>query len=302
MEDTPFYSGFVALIGRPNSGKSTLLNAVLGEQMAIVSPMPQTTQRNMRGIYNEDNLQIVFVDTPGIHRGKHQLNQEMYNLSTSVFKDSGLTALCYLVDMTRDLGEEEDEIAKMVGKLDIPVVIVLNKADQITIEEGSKREKDFNNRYPLLSSLPQIMISSVAADAGEIFVDTLRKYLPEGPQYYPADDLTDASLRFFASEYIRKQIIDLTHEEVPHACFVEITEYNEGEGLHQISADIHVETAGQKGIIIGAKGRTISAIRRGAEKKMRLLSRSKTKINLFVKVTKHWRDKKQFLKEAGFGE
>jgi GTP-binding protein Era len=302
MEDNNFHSGFVALIGRPNAGKSTLLNAVLGERLAVVSSMPQTTQRNMRGIYNEENLQIVFVDTPGIHRGKHQLNHEMFNISTSVFKDSGLNMLIYLVDMTRDFGEEEDEIAKMVAKLEIPVAIVLNKADQLTLPEAKRVEKEFNERYEKLSNLPQIMLSSVASDAGEIFIRAIKKYIPEGPQYYPEDDMTDASLRFFASEYIRNQIIELTYEEVPHASFVEVTSYRETEGLHEIDADIHVETTGQKAILIGAKGKTISAIRKGAVQKMRLLSKTKTKINLFVKVTKHWRDKKQFLKDAGFGE
>jgi GTP-binding protein Era len=302
MENSVFKSGFIALIGRPNSGKSTLLNAVLGEQLAIVSPMPQTTQRKMRGIYNEDNMQLIFVDTPGIHRGKHQINHEMYNLSTSVFKDSGLDLLCYIVDLTRDFGEEEDEIAKMVAKLSIPVVVVLNKVDQLTIEEATKKEHEFNSRYKELSSLPQIMISSIASDAGEIFIERLRPYVNEGPQYYNKEDLTDASLRFFASEYIRKQIIDLTHEEVPHAAFVEIVNYTELENLHEIEAEIHVETSGQKAIIIGAKGKTISAIRRGAEQKMRLLSKKKTNINLFVKITKHWRDKRHLLKEFGFGE
>ncbi len=300
--ETPFHSAFVAIIGRPNSGKSTLLNAILGENLAIVSPMPQTTQRNMRGMYNEDNMQIVFVDTPGIHKGKHQLNHEMYSLSTSMIKDSGIDVVCYMVDLSRDFGEEEDDIATKVANVSSPVLIVFNKVDQLSIPEGVRKQEEFNERYPDLAPLPQVLLSALNETAGEVFINFLRSYVPEGPQYYPADDLTDESLRFFASEYIRKEIIALTHNEVPHASFVEITEYNEGEDKHVIEADIHVETPGQKAIIIGTKGQTISKIRKGAEWKMRGLTGMKCKVNLFVKITKHWRDKKAFLKEQGYGE
>lgn len=303
VEDgVPFHSAFVAIIGRPNSGKSTLLNAILGEQLAIVSSMPQTTQRNMRGIYNEENMQIVFVDTPGIHKGKHQLNHEMYSLSTSMIKDSGIDVVCYMVDMSREFGEEEDDIAQKIGKIDRPVLVVFNKVDQMTFPEAEAKKNLFNERYPDLAPFPQVMLSALADNSGEVFIDALRSYIPEGPQYYPADDLTDESLRFFASEYIRKEIINLTHNEVPHASFVEITQYTEGENLHKIEADIHVESPGQKAIIIGNKGGTISKIRRGAEWKMRGLTGVKCKINIFVKITKHWRDKKSFLKEQGYAE
>lgn len=298
----PFYSGFVALIGRPNSGKSTLLNAVLGQHLAIVSPMPQTTQRNMRGIYNSDNSQIVFVDTPGIHKGKHQLNKDMYNLSVSVLNDSGLNVLGYLVDMTRDFGEEEDGIAEKVAQLKTPVCVIFNKVDTLTLPEAEAKEAEFYERYPDLKGLPKIMLSSLAEDAGEVFMNFLMPYIPEGPKYYPDDNLTDENMRYFAAEYIRQQIIKHTHEEVPHASYVSITDYEERDEYHKVEADIHVETSGQKAIIIGAKGQTISKIRRGAEKRLRGLSGFKTKINIFVKVTPHWRDKKAFLKEAGFSE
>ena len=298
----PFYSGFVAIIGRPNTGKSTLLNAVLGQNLAITSTLPQTTQRNMRGIYNSDTSQIIFVDTPGIHRGKHQLNKDMYNLSLSLFKDSGINLLVYMVDMARDFGDEEDAIAEKIAQIETPVCIVLNKVDNLTIAEAEGMQEAFNERYPDLAALPQIMLSSLAEDAGEIFIKFITPYIPEGPKYYPDDVLTDENMRYFAAEYIRKQIIENTHEEVPHACYVEVTDYIENENLHLVEADIHVESVGQKAIIIGAKGQTISKIRRGAEKRLRGLSRVKTKVNIFVKVTRHWRDKQDFLKEAGFHE
>lgn len=300
--ETPFHSGFSALIGRPNSGKSTLLNAIIGQHLAITSPLPQTTQRNMKGIYNSDSMQIVFVDTPGIHLGKHQLNKEMYNLSVSVLNDSGLDILCYMVDMDREFGEEEDMIAAKVAQLKTPVCVVLNKVDNLSLPEAEQKQAEFNERYPDLAPLPQIMLSSLAEDAGEIFIKFISPYIPEGPKYYPEENLTDENMRYFAAEYIRQQIIKWTHEEVPHAAHVSITDYIETDALHQVEADIHVETSGQKAIIIGAKGQTISKIRRGAEKRLRGLSRTKTKVNIFVKITPHWRDKKAFLKEAGFGD
>ncbi len=300
MDNTEFRSAFVAIIGRPNSGKSTILNSILGQQLAIVSPMPQTTQRNMKGIVNRENLQIVFVDTPGIHKGKHQLNKDMYNISTSLLNDGDVDMVAYMVDMSRDFGEEEDDIAVRVAKLTSPVFIILNKADQLTLPEAEAKKAEFDERYPDLAAAPKLMVSSVADNAGEVFLDFILPYVPEGPQYYPEDDMTDANLRFFASEYVRKQIIDITHEEVPHAAFVEVTNYAESDELHEIDADIHVESSGQKAIMIGAKGKNISKIRKGAEWKMRKLTGVKVKYNLFVKVTKHWRDKKDFLKEAGF--
>ena len=302
MSDTNFKSAFLAIIGRPNSGKSTLLNSILGEQLAIVSAMPQTTQKNMRGIYNEENMQIIFVDTPGIHKGKHQLNHEMYNVSTNMINDSGINIIVYMVDLSRATGDEEDDIAKKITAIEKPVIIVFNKIDQLTLPEAEERIENFYNRYPDLKPFPNLMLSAMAKDSGEIFINFIRSYIPEGPQYYPEDDLTDASLRFFASEYIRKEIIANTRNEVPHASLVEITSYKEKENMHEIDADIHVETPGQKAIIIGNKGATISKIRKAAEWKLRGLTGVKCKLTIFVKITKHWRDKKSFLREQGFAE
>ncbi len=302
MSET-FYSAFVAIIGRPNSGKSTLLNSILGEQLAIVSAMPQTTQKSMRGIYNEDNYQLVFVDTPGIHKGKHNLNKTMYEISTSMIGDDGIDVIAYLVDMSRDFGEEEDDIAELVGKVngEKRVIVVFNKVDLFTVPEIETKIEKFFNRYPALQGAKTLMLSAQAETAGELFVETLKPVIPEGPQYYPEGDLTDASLRFFASEFVRRQIIAITYEEVPHACFAEVTSYEEQEdGSHLIGTDIHVETKGQKAIIIGDKGANISKIRKGAEWRMKKLVGAKVKFELFVKVTPHWRDKADRLKEFGF--
>lgn len=299
-----FKSAFVAIIGRPNSGKSTLLNSILGEHLAIVSPMPQTTQRKMRGIHNDESMQLVFVDTPGIHKGKHGLNRSMYELSTSMIADDGIDIICYMVDFSRDFGEEEDGIAELVGRVngEKRVLIVLNKVDLFTLPEVEKKRELFFSRYPSLSGAPTLMLSAMAENAGEIFTSFIKPYVPEGPLYYPTDDITDANLRFFASEFVRKQIINNTYEEVPHACYVEVVDYEEGPEGHHITADIHVETQGQKCIVIGEKGALISKIRKGAEWSMRKLTGVKVKYTLFVKVTPHWRDKKDQLREFGFIE
>ena len=299
MNDIPsnYKSAFIALVGRPNCGKSTLLNTILGEKLSIVTPMPQTTQRNMRGIYNGEGYQLVFVDTPGLHRGKHALNKAMYKQSSRIFSDAGIDILCYLVDLSRSFGEEENEIAKMVENLKISVYIVFNKTDlRSSVDETIK---SFFSQYPKLASLPYISISAISPTAKETFLEAIQPVIPSGPQYYPEGDITDLNLRFFAAEYIRKQIIELTCEEVPHAAFVEIMDYKESEDKHIVNATIHVESQGQKGIIIGKQGKVINQIKKKAAKELSELAGAPVNIICHVKVTQKWRDNKQFL--AGMG-
>jgi GTP-binding protein Era len=296
------YAAFLAIIGRPNSGKSTLMNAVLGEKLAIVSPMPQTTQRTMRGIYTKDNMQIVLMDTPGIHKGKHLLNKFLYEQSISVLKDEGVDIICYIVDMTRDFGDEEDDIAQKIEKSDTKakILVVFNKVDKLTVEKGMKKLEDFNARYPFFVDTPKLHLSAMANDAAQKFIEFVKPFIPQNPMFYPPEEITDGNMRFMAAECIRKQIIDLTQEEVPHSAFVSILQYKEFDDLHEIFAEIHDETSGQKAIIIGEKGRMISQIRTNTQKRMRGISGVKTKIELFVKVTPNWREKNDFLISAGF--
>ncbi len=292
-----FKSAFIALIGRPNCGKSTLLNTILGEKLSIVTPMPQTTQRNMRGIYNGEGYQLVFVDTPGFHRGKHALNKAMYKQSTKMFSDAGIDILCYLVDLSRPFGKEEGEIAKMVENLKISVCIVFNKKDLcLSVDETIK---SFFSRYPNLARLQHISISAISPSAKEIFFKAIKPSISFGPQYYSEEDITDSNLRFFAAEYIRKQIIGLTHEEVPHAVFVEIMDYKEYENKHVVNATIHVETQGQKGIVIGKQGKVINRIKKQAAEELSKLAGATVNIICHVKVSAKWRDNKQFLGEMG---
>ena len=296
------YTAFMAIIGRPNSGKSTLMNAVLGQNLAIVSNMPQTTQKNMRGIYTNGDTQIVMVDTPGIHKGRHLLNKMLYEQSISVLKDDGIDIICYMIDTTRDFGDEEDEIAAKIEKSQTKakILVVFNKVDKTPIEKGMAKVDEFNERYPFLAGVPKLHLSALAENAAEKLIEFVREFIPEGPHFYSPEDITDCDMRFIAAECVRKQIINFTKEEVPHSVFVSIISYKEGDELHEIAADIHVETSGQKAIIIGDKGQLISKIRQNAQKRMRGISGVKTKFTLFVKITPNWREKENFLTGAGF--
>jgi len=296
------YTAFLAIIGRPNSGKSTLMNAVLGQSLAIVSNMPQTTQKTMRGIYTDGDTQIVIMDTPGIHKGKHLLNKMLYEQSISVLKDDGIDIICYMVDMTRDFGDEEDEIAHKIEKspTKAKIVVIFNKVDKVPIEKGMAKVDEFNERYQFLADAPKLHLSALAENSSEKFIEFVRPFIPEGPHFYSPEDITDSDMRFIAAECIRKQIINYTKEEVPHSVFVSIISYKEGDELHEIAADIHVETVGQKAIIIGDKGQMISKIRQNAQKRMRGISGVKTNFTLFVKITPNWREKENFLTGAGF--
>lgn len=292
-----FKSAFIAFVGRPNSGKSTLLNTILGEELAIVTSLPQTTQKNMRGILNGDDYQLVFVDTPGIHKGKHVLNKSMFNQSTQLFSDSGIDLLCYIVDLSRPFGKEEELIAEKVTQFTGSVVIIFNKADSCSSIE--KVTGEFYKKFPDLLSIKNLVISALVPSTKDVFLSTIDPLIPLGPKYYPDGDLTDCSMRFFASEYIRKQVIENTEKEVPHAACVEILAYNEMDDHHQIEATVHVETQGQKGIVIGKKGGGINKIKRLAQKELSKLTGTPVKISCTVKVTPKWRDNKSFLNEMG---
>jgi GTP-binding protein Era len=296
------YAAFLAIIGRPNCGKSTLMNAILGENLAITSSMPQTTQKTMRGIYTKNDTQIVLMDTPGMHKGKHLLNKALYEQSLSILRDDGVDIICYIIDMQRNFGEEEDDIAAKIekSKTNAEVLIIFNKVDKLALETGMAKEEEFNARYPFFADAPKLHLSALANNAAEKFLEFVKPFIPESAMFYPPEDITDSDMRFMAAECIRKQVIDNTREEVPHSTYIDIISYKEGEILHEIAADIHIETKGQKAIIIGENGTMLSKIRRNAEKRMRGISGVKTKFTLFVKITPNWREKANFLTNAGF--
>ncbi len=293
-----FKSAFIALVGRPNCGKSTLLNTLLGESLAVVSALPQTTRKNMKGIYTEDGFQLIFVDTPGMHSGKHALNKLMYEQSFSMFKDTGIDIICYLVDLSRDFGKEEDQIANMVIHYNKISCIIFNKVDLCKNVESMIN--NFFTKFPKLKDRPTTILTATSEEAKGLFLKIVKPLLTEGPQYYPNDDLTDKNLRYFASEYIRNRIIEVTRQEVPHAACVEIIDYKESPKRHTIEAVIHVETQGQKGIIVGKKGMVINQIKKRSQIELAKLVGLPVTIKCHVKVTPKWRDNRNFLNEMGF--
>lgn len=296
-ESSEFKSAFVALIGRPNTGKSTLLNAVLGEKLSIVSSLPQTTRKTFRGIYSDEKMQLVFIDTPGIHEGKHAFNKSMSHQSMNLLTANEVDLICYMVDLSRDFGSEEEMIADRVQSSSVPVFLLFNKADKV--EDLQQRQKLFYEKMPSLQPAATLTLSALEPGTGERFLSTISSIVPVGPRYYPGEDLTDADLRFFAAEYIRAAIIGSTREEVPHATFIEVLEYKEVKGKHFVQAAIHVETSGQKGIIIGKGGALIKKIKHRAQKELQKLTGEPASIQCHVRVTPKWRDNKRFLAEMG---
>jgi GTP-binding protein Era len=292
-----FRSAFIALVGRPNSGKSTLLNTVLGEQISIVTPLPQTTRKNIKGIYNTENLQLIFIDTPGIHEGKYALNRAMSAAGSRLIDGDDVDAVCYIVDASRPSGPEEDRVAGLVAAGRSPALIVFNKADLCADSAGIRAE--FFARYPALVSKAHVTLSAIKREARAEFLAALMPFVPEGPAYFPADDLTDENMRFFAAEYIRREIIDFTGAEVPHASFVEITDYTEEGDRHRVEATIHVETVGQRGIIVGNKGALIQKIQRRAGHELGRLTGARVQVRCHIKITPRWRDNTGFLGNMG---
>jgi len=293
-----FKSAFIALIGRPNSGKSTLMNAILGEELAVVTTLPQTTRQNLRGIYNTDTMQLIFVDTPGIHHGTHSFNKSMVQESARLLKKRDVDIVCHIVDCSRYFGNEEDSVVRCVESAGVPVMVIFNKKD--LCKNPQETMIAFYQRYPTMARHPNVMLSASLPGAKEAFLDAVTPLIPEGPQFFSGDDLSDADMRFFAAEYIRKHIINNTKEEVPHAVFVEVQAYRESEKRHYIEVNLHVETDGQKAIIIGRKGSLIQKIQRDAAADIEKLTGLPATVIAHIKITPHWRDNKRFLEDRGF--
>ncbi|MCC7341010.1 MAG: GTPase Era [Bryobacterales bacterium] len=288
-----YKSGFVSLLGRPNAGKSTLLNAFVGEKIAIVSDKPQTTRTTVQGVISEPRGQVVFLDTPGIHRTDTQLNKRMMDAVRSALDARDL--LLYVIDAARPELDQQRQALEFLQRTETPVVLVLSKVDRI----ADKREllpliEKSMELYPFRETVP---VSALTGDN----LDELRKvvfsYLPNGPRYFPEDHLTDQPERFLASELIREKILQATRAEVPHSVAVAIEQWLEEPKLTRISASILVERAGQKGILIGAKGEMLKRIGSEARPELEKMLGTKVYLELFVKVSTGWRDKTNVLNE-----
>lgn len=291
-------SGFVAMIGRPNAGKSTLLNQILDRKIAIVSDKPQTTRNRITGIYTTEDVQIVFVDTPGIHKPKHKLGEYMVETAEKTLDDVDL--IYYLVDASVKAGTGEEYVLNQVQQSGVPVFLLLNKVDKLTPEEIGQLLQQWQDKGKFAEIFP---LSALQGDNVARLVEVTEKYLPEGPQYYPEDAVTDQPLEIVISELIREKALLLTHDEVPHsiAVFVENMERDKA-GKMQIEACIYVERDSQKGILIGKGGSMLKKIGIMARKDIEYLMGEKVYLKLWIKVREDWRNKKQVLSGLGYNE
>lgn len=291
MSDTKFVSGFVSILGRPNAGKSTLLNALVGSKVAIVADKPQTTRTTIQGVLSLPEGQVIFVDTPGIHRSDTPINKRMMESVRSALSDRDL--LLFMVDATAPFSSADRDAIDLVKKARTPAILLLNKTDALKEKAALLPLID---RYKELNEFEEYLPVSALAGSG---LDDLRsaifKRLPEGPQYFPPDHVTDQPERFLATELIREKIIHETRQEVPHAVAVLIDHWEEQPHITRVAATIYVEREGQKGILIGARGQLLKKVGTQAREEMENLFDRKFHLELHVKVRPKWRENQVFL-------
>ena len=292
----PFKSGFVAIVGRPNVGKSTFMNYVLGQKIAIMSDKAQTTRNKIQGVYTKDDAQIVFLDTPGIHKPKHELGEFMVKSAYSALKE--VDAVLFMVNVSGKRGPGDDFIIEKLKGIKTPIFLVLNKIDLVTPEVLLERVESYKDALDFAGVFP---ISVLQGNNVNELMEGLINALPEGPQYYPADQITDHPEYFVVSELIREKILQLTQEEIPHSVAVTVDKMQKDEfdKVH-VYANIIVERKSQKGIIIGKGGRLLKEIGTRARRDIQQLLGNKVYLELWVKVEKDWRKRKSNLQEYGY--
>ena len=291
-----FKSGFVTIIGRPNVGKSTLINEIMGEKLSIVSNKPQTTRNNIQTILNGDNFQLVFVDTPGIHKPKHKLGEYMVKMAKDSFKDVDL--VLFLITPDVEVGRGDKFILEQLKEAGATVFLVLNKIDENTQERVAETLKNYSAELEFAEIIP---ISALKGKNVDKLKELMVKYMPEGPRYYPEDALTDVNEKFIVAEIIREKALRLLSEEVPHGIAVDIrTMKREESGMYKISGDILCEKDSHKGIIIGKKGAMLKKISTYAREDIEKFLGEKVFLELWVKVRKEWRDSSNLLKDLGY--
>lgn len=291
-----FKSGFVAVVGRPNVGKSTLINALIGDKIVIVSDKAQTTRNRIICVYTDQEKQIVFMDTPGIHKPKHKLGEFMVTAAVDSLKE--VEAVLFLVAANEKRGPGDNFIIEQLEKVKVPVYLCVNKIDTLTKEDLLKVIVSYQDAYPFAGVIP---ISALEKENLDVLLKELTSTLPEGPQYFPEDMITDQPERLLISDMIREKILLTTRDEVPHSIAVEVEEMKtRDDGTTYIRATIFVERDSQKGIIIGNKGTMLKQL--GAQSRLdiqRLLG-TKVYLDLWVKVKKDWRNKSGMLSELGY--
>ncbi len=285
-------TGFVALVGRPNAGKSTLLNQILERKIAIVSDKAQTTRHRITGVLTNEEGQIVFLDTPGIHKPRHKLGERMVDIAQSSLYDADV--IYYLVDITNDFGPGEEYIVRQLQKTEAPVFLILNKIDRVEKPHVLRQIAEWQNRLEFAEIFP---LSARKGDNVERLVDTTFNYLEEGPQFYPADSVTDQPEEVVIAELIREQILEATRDEVPHSIAVIVEQMKlQDDGKIYVGATIYVERDSQKGIIIGRGGMMLRKIGSKARREIEFLLGQKVYLDLWVKVNEDWRNKESAIK------
>lgn len=299
-----FKSGFIGIIGRPNVGKSTLLNRIVGEKIAITTCKPQTTRNRIKGIKNLENGQLIFIDTPGIHKAKTPLSKLIVDTAIGTFIDMDVLLLLIEADDLRETsfsGPHEDDvfILKSLQGVKAPVILVINKIDLVEKKRLLPLIDEFRHLFPFREIVP---ISALKGDGLNILIDILCANLPEGPKYFPDDMITDASERFLAAEIIREKVVLLTRQEIPYATAVVVDSFKEDESrnLIRIQASIKVEKNSQKGILIGKQGAMLKEIGRQARLEMERFFASRVYLELFIRVRKGWTKDPRMLKEFGY--
>lgn len=288
-------SGFVSIIGRPNVGKSTLINSLIDKKVAITSKVAGTTRNVIQGIYNDDDYQIIFVDTPGIHKPIDKFGKVLNKQSLANTKDIDL--LLFVVDVASGIGKGDKYILSMLKNNDIPVILVMNKIDRLTNEQLLKEINTYKDIYPFSEIVP---VSALKRDNTKHLLDVIKKYLKDDIMYFPKDLYTSSSIKFMASEIVREKLLAVCEEEVPHSITCYTTFYEEKKDIVNINVDIIVDRTNLKKIIIGKNGSRLKQVGILARSEIELLVNKKVYLELYVKAIDNWKEKEKYLKELGF--
>ena len=290
-------SGFVSLVGRPNVGKSTLLNSIIGTKVAITSNKPQTTRNVIQGIYNEKDTQIIFVDTPGVHKPNHKLGKYLNKQVYSNIDD--VDVILMLVDGSQNLGTGDKYIIDKLKETKSPVILVINKIDKLTNDEILLKIDEYKDLYDFSEIVP---LSALKKNNIDELIKTIKEYLKDEIKYYEDDQITNKPLTFTIAEIVREKVFDLTHEEVPHSLTCVVENIDKDKNSYHINVAIIVDRDSLKKIVIGNRGSKIKEIGIRARKELELLLNKKIYLELYVKTIKKWRDKEKYLQEFGFNE
>ncbi|MCI2898468.1 GTPase Era [Staphylococcus sp. SUC_1.2] len=295
---TEHKSGFVSIIGRPNVGKSTFMNRVIGHKIAIMSDKAQTTRNKIQGVMTREDAQIIFLDTPGIHKPKHKLGDYMMRVAKNTLSE--IDAIMFMVNVNEDIGRGDEYIMEMLKNVKTPVFLVLNKIDLVHPDALIPKIEKYKTYMDFTEIVPISALEGLNVDH---FIDVLKDYLPEGPKYYPDDQISDHPEQFVVGEIIREKILHLTSEEIPHAIGVNVDRMiKESEERVRIEATIFVERDSQKGIVIGKGGKKLKEVGKRARRDIEMLLGSKVYLELWVKVQKDWRNKVNFIRQMGYVE